>query len=556
MACKKWILCGLLCCALPLVALAENDIYYLDEPGLTIELGGDFMAFTRGVQEDDPNLTKIGLSREEFLSLMREQNAYLVAWDESLDKELLVSVVEVPANDLNQFSDTQTGFLLAIIKGIYENAGIDFLQSDTYSTKQAKFARVQFAGDDGIEAFYGLQYVTIRDGKLINIALRSYDGPLRASQKGFLQRIVDRVVFDAPLKPEPEPVRTPAFLFTDPTSGIAFTVPANWQEEPMTEEREYLDAKFVSTLDAGLSMFYSCADLWSELSEAEKSLLPRALCDSSAFTGAEIARILGYAEDEFSVVSIAGDQYYSVQTVLLETFYGIPVEVPATMMARIENGYLFLFQFAGATDNAHYNDFRALMNSVDFSGVHGNETLEEDLTRLYWIEILFALVVTIAIYSLPILLYRYVIRRRPMGRRKAKRVAIVYGAVAFVAMSCLIAYINGGSAAIGAVFLWSWVNYKTLTSGKKRGQSRARSTRVKVRPQGAQAREAFGNSARSAPAQKTHAGGTSVARKTPPFREAIVVFCHKCGNRLAPGSAFCNRCGAQVIGTVPRQDRQ
>lgn len=26
MACKKWILCGLLCCALPLVALAENDI--------------------------------------------------------------------------------------------------------------------------------------------------------------------------------------------------------------------------------------------------------------------------------------------------------------------------------------------------------------------------------------------------------------------------------------------------------------------------------------------------------------------------------------------------
>ena len=106
MAFKKWILCGLLCCALPLVALAENDIYYLDEPGLTIELGGDFMAFTRGVQEDDPNLTKIGLSREEFLSLMREQNAYLVAWDESLDKELLVSVVEVPANDLNQFSDT------------------------------------------------------------------------------------------------------------------------------------------------------------------------------------------------------------------------------------------------------------------------------------------------------------------------------------------------------------------------------------------------------------------------------------------------------------------
>ena len=213
------------------------------------------------------------------------------------------------------------------------------------------------------------------------------------------------------------------------------------------------------------------------------------------------------------------------------------------MMARIENGYLFLFQFAGATDNAHYNDFRALMNSVDFSGVHGNETLEEDLTRLYWIEILFDLVVTIAIYSLPILLYRYVIRRRPMGRRKAKRVAIVYGAVAFVAMSCLIAYINGGSAAIGAVFLWSWVNYKALTSGKKRGQSRARSTRVKVRPQGAQAREAFGNSARSAPAQKTHAGGASVARKTPPFRRRSSFFATNAATGLRRGARFATGAG-------------
>ena len=196
------------------------------------------------------------------------------------------------------------------------------------------------------------------------------------------------------------------------------------------------------------------------------------------------------------------------------------------------------------------------MNSVDFSGVHGNETLEEDLTRLYWIEILFGLVVTIAIYSLPILLYRYAIRRRPMGRRKAKRVAMAYGVVAFVAMSCLASYVNGGAAAIGAVSLWSWVNYKVLTSGKKRGQSRARSTRAKVRPQDAQAREAFGNSPRSAPAQKNHAGGTSVARKTPPFREPIVVFCHKCGNRLVPGSAFCNRCGTQVIGAASRQERQ
>ena len=110
MAFRRWILCGLLCCALPIVALAKSDIYYLGEPGLTIEMPGDFIVFTRGTQEDNVDLRKTGLEREEFLSLMREQNIYLIAWDESLDKELLVSMVEVPADDLNQFSDTQTGF--------------------------------------------------------------------------------------------------------------------------------------------------------------------------------------------------------------------------------------------------------------------------------------------------------------------------------------------------------------------------------------------------------------------------------------------------------------
>lgn len=35
------------------------------------------------------------------------------------------------------------------------------------------------------------------------------------------------------------------WLYTDPKTQVTFSVPANWKQEEMSQERQYLDAKFV-----------------------------------------------------------------------------------------------------------------------------------------------------------------------------------------------------------------------------------------------------------------------------------------------------------------------
>lgn len=82
------------------------------------------------------------------------------------------------------------------------------------------------------------------------------------------------------------------------------------------------------------------------------------------------------------------------------------------------------------------------------------------------VEMLVNLVVTIAIYSLPIFVYRYVIRKKPVEKRTAKIITGIYGITVFLIISILIFTLNGNGVAGGAIVFWSYVNYRVLISGE------------------------------------------------------------------------------------------
>ena len=75
------------------------------------------------------------------------------------------------------------------------------------------------------------------------------------------------------------------------------------------------------------------------------------------------------------------------------------------------------------------------------------------------------LLITIAIYSLPIIIYRYAIRQRPVKRKTAKIITIVYGVVAFLVMSIIVYSISRSAISGSAIVFWSFVNYRMLISG-------------------------------------------------------------------------------------------
>lgn len=73
------------------------------------------------------------------------------------------------------------------------------------------------------------------------------------------------------------------------------------------------------------------------------------------------------------------------------------------------------------------------------------------------------LLLTFCIYTLPFIIIRFAIRKKPYSAAQAKRIVIIYGIAAWLAMS-VVMYASGGSVAGGGVLLWSFINYKVLVS--------------------------------------------------------------------------------------------
>lgn len=367
---------------LPSHAFAANTTYELDELGMSIDLPSDHVVFTRDIKATDPNLSAYGLTKDGMSSLMLERSIYLNAWDDNVNYEIIVTMIDSPFEDYNQFSDTTLNGFVSALETEYASMGITFIRSDLYQHSQAKFAKIYISQPNNGETAYGLQYHTVYDGKAISITLQSYSGKIDSNKEATLKKIVDTVHFDTEPQFNPHPAQTEAFTYTDPTSGMIFTVPANWVEEPMFKEREFIDVKFVSNLEEGLAIIFASADMisdgfWEEsgVSGFEKLLVSRSNLDNSILTKADVAAMYGVAESAVSMVTYGNKEYYIFETVQSGSVYGMTVKVPMTILMRCENGFMYMFQFCGTEDNPYYGDFVALLNSVKYPVVQDTQSV-------------------------------------------------------------------------------------------------------------------------------------------------------------------------------------
>lgn len=82
-------------------------------------------------------------------------------------------------------------------------------------------------------------------------------------------------------------------------------------------------------------------------------------------------------------------------------------------------------------------------------------------------KIIFSLIVTAAICSFPIIIYRYSILKHPVNRTVAKRITILYGTISFLLMTALLIFLTGDGKVGGAILVWSYINYRMLIGGKQ-----------------------------------------------------------------------------------------
>jgi hypothetical protein len=371
--------------------------------------------------------------------------------------------------------------------------------------------------------------------------------------------------------------------YRDAISGTSFTVPDGWTEQPLSQEREFIQVKYTPDDGELATILFGSADIWGQLTEAEKNGLSRDEYNISLFTKDDIAYTLDVNASDVKSVELGSTSYYRLDLTSEDTSSGITIKYTQSIYTTIQNGYFIQFQYVFSGNDSNRGIFEetvknaSIPNSITSTSataspqvtnqsqtVNTNEKHGDTSFRFDFGNIFISLLITVLIYSVPIMVYRYGIRKKPVERNKAKRITIAYAFVAFLVMAVILSA-RGMGAPGGAIVLWSYINYSMLTKGKNKDMS---SAFPNIDDSGADstitAEETFEEKSAIPTPTKTNIGATKQnyddydsSITTPQkasgkdvqvhlYNEESAKFCHKCGSELIEGSLFCNKCGTKV----------
>jgi len=380
-----------------------------------------------------------------------------------------------------------------------------------------------------------------------------------------------------------------SFAYSDSEADISFNVPDNWEQEPLTAEREVVKAKFSSPDKAAL-IIYGSYDIWAQLSTSEKQGLTRSSIDNSYVSIDDLAEIYSIPKTSIELETFAGNEFYLFPYSLSIDSTSVSLDSSSIQAICFNNGFMIQFQFYGEENGKNYDDFLALLSSATFPNVGLATTSYSKTTNsqqsnfsLDFGTIILNLVITIALYSLPIMVYRYAIRKQPCDKRTAKKITIIYAIVIFIIVSFLYFLMNANqTASVSAVVVWSYVNYRILIANKKQNEDITSSETTGELPnsKGISSvivsdktdilldvlssdnnvpekliEDEVANKHSNTDESETHqinnaptndADDTDLPR-TEPNDQSVKTFCHMCGNQLPRYAKFCNRCGAKLI---------
>ena len=267
-----------------------------------------------------------------------------------------------------------------------------------------------------------------------------------------------------------------SFDYEDSNANVKFTVPENWHQVEFKTAPQFLKAKFAYDSDETITMMYGSNDMWSDMTASEKKGYSRSDINNEIFSLDDMASMLGVSKSSIYESTYNKSKYY--MATITQTKYGITITM--TCACKIENGWMYQFQFMGTTESAQFSDFESLLNSVEYpktststskssTSSYTNSTSNNDFDGgSIILGLLISLLITITIYTIPILIYRYGIKKEPLSNKKAKKYTIIYAIIAFFVMTIVSYAIDGSAATGGGLILWSFVNYKILIGGNKK----------------------------------------------------------------------------------------
>jgi len=397
------------------VVATDGTTLHIDEVGLSLTIPSEYEIFTHGTKASDPRFTEMGLdgkSMEQMLST----NLYLSAIAKDFTSEITVTMAPNKIYEDYNLLGYSTVKLMAdsFAKDLFEANGVELIDHTVYQHNQALF--IEYHYKNLTTQASAIQYSTIYDGKDINITFWSYDGEITNADKRFAKNITQEVVFDK----DPQKVvaaETPSFEYVDKNSGLSFTVPHNWVEESLSKEREYITAKFSHNGSPGTIIMYGAVDMWEAMTPIERIGLNKTDLTSETLGDEFMYQMLediGCEKNNISKITYGNYVYYKSTLKGTANLYGVDVTSELVFFLRIQDGWMYQFQFGGDDTSARYDDFVSLIKSVKYPSA----VVDTNTSGIG--SVILNLLVVVIVCAILILIYRYVIKKKAACKQRYK----------------------------------------------------------------------------------------------------------------------------------------
>lgn len=479
----------LLCLLVVGVHAAEATTYRIDGMGITVQIPEGHAVFTNEIDEDDPNLGRLGLTAEFQMGVMEELNAYLSIWDMDAEYEILIFMNWLNRENFNDCTDEQLAEILAANKESDKDADT----VEYYDHPQTKFLKSTYRSD----GLCGAHYYTVYDNRDIFIILQSLTGSYDASMDTMLQEFIDNLWL--------EEGSSSTYILDEP--GMAIEIPHDhivyakgisdvsdpvysvygFPVEDLSGDNTYIYASnmrdnsvfMVTGFDsAAAAVFHNASD--AELFEIVDSI--SVLEKYGSFS--DEPEICYYNQKKyvrFTLSSPSGEEgYYSIDYVTAHGGHLICI------MLLMENGkytpaqeawleeIVSNIQFfetasveAGEAPRQDLLEAEEIPLPPDWNGSL-TPSLKERIAEMSTIaQVYLVLFFTFVLCCLPVFVYCYIIRRTSVSKTNAVLAVIIYGLsiaiAALIAVLILCPTVSNMIAVGAGVLLGAPVNYCILT---------------------------------------------------------------------------------------------
>ncbi|MBE6952194.1 MAG: zinc ribbon domain-containing protein [Ruminococcaceae bacterium] len=530
------------------LALTADTRYEIPEVGISIWLPEEYAAQVRSGEPNNTYLSIVGFTYAECMDLMLESNMYLDAFSDDLC-EVYIAMTDVGTADLRDYTSAELNTTLSTVKSSYDPL-VSVRECYVREISGIPFFYIEYAKSSESLNVYTQHYITMLNGKRLDIGHSVINRQIGSADRNEMDSIINSFTL---LSDTRKP--SPAFVYTDEVSGVSFTVPENYKQKELEQNNGSI--QFYRIDAPHVILQYMMTDLWADIPASERGDASREDIDKmhQFLTQSELEEFFDCPIWDFHTVRYNNNDYHVFSMAVTHVVGDTSIAVDITTAAAFKNGCSYVFQFPGTEGDEHYADFVSLLSSVKIPSIahpigstspgsikesnsplaRFRQLLAEDI--VLWIIVNLSL--TILIHPLPLWLYRWCIRKKPVAPKRAKKIVIIDAVIVFVVMN-VIAYFGSGRVTGAAIILWAWVSYRVLISGHKNAETpEVPAEEDEIEPDS----EIEDISEDSDLTEIPVSAEEETAKEDPP----VPAFCRKCGTKLIAGAGFCNKCGTAVI---------